>query len=397
MPAMVNAPRRRQALCLLLALAAACSGGPGDDTHGSQPPPPLTADPADKAVPAATEASAAAPDDAAKQEAEPAAPTFGPAKLTALDDRQREILLTGAEDPPIAVDIHYIQSNESRHDLFFPYIENVGGAFIGVASDPGYTLMAKARSELAFMMDIDYRVVDLHHMYRVFILESETPEALHDKWNPDKREESMKLLQEKLADDFDGKRIARILQGYRAGRETVWRHLKKVIARQRDGQPTTWLSDPENYAHVRALYQTGRLRIMHGDLTGGTTLQTVAVACKELGVNVRVLYMSNAEEYFDYTKKFRENMRAQPVDDATMVLRTIYSKKWEHADLWAYQIQPMSDFLARLKQGAKAASRNPMLHYAEWGKQLERDTGIKGFSRLGYGDNDLSKKAPAEE
>lgn len=384
---------------LQLALVAACSGGPGEDTHGSQPPPPVAASPGEKGESADAHAAVAkpaeAPDDPAT--ADPATPTFGPAKLTALDDRQREILLAGGEDPPISVDIHYIQSNESRHDLYFPYIENVGGAFIGVASDPGYTLMAKARSELAFMMDIDYRVVDLHHMYRVFILESETPEALHDRWNPDKREESMALLQEKLADDFDGRRVARILQGYRAGRETVWRHLAKVIARKRDGEPTSWLSDPENYAHVRALYQTGRLRIMHGDLTGASSLQTVATACKELGVPVRVLYMSNAEEYFKYTKQFRENMRAQPIDDATMVLRTIYSKKWEHADLWAYQIQPMSDFLARLDQGAKAASRNPMLHYAEWAKELEKDTGIKGFSRLGYGDNDLSKKAEAAE
>jgi hypothetical protein len=133
---------------------------------------------------------------------------------------------------------------------------------------------------------------------------------------------------------------------------------------------------------------------MPGDLTGDASLQTIAAACKALDVPVKVLYMSNAEEYFKYTKQFRQNMRAQPVDDATMVLRTIYSKKWEHADLWAYQIQPMSDFLARLAQGAKAASRNPMLHYAQWAHELEKDTGIKGFSRLGYGDNDLSKKAP---
>ena len=187
-----------------------------------------------------------------------------------------------------------------------------------------------------------------------------------------------------------------MLQGYRVGRETVWRHLGRVIARTRDGKQTSWLSDPELYAHIRSLYQTRRVRIMQGDLSGAKSIATVAKACEELDVTLRVLYMSNAEEYFKYGKSFRESITALPTDDKSVLLRTIYSKKWEHADLWAYQVQPLSDFKARLAE-RKYGSRNPMLRYAKADKSLETDLGIKGFSRIGYQDRADAPKAPAAE
>jgi hypothetical protein len=65
-----------------------------------------------------------------------------------------------------------------------------------------------------------------------------------------------------------------------------------------------------------------------------------------------------------------------------VVLRTIYSKKWEHADLWAYQVQPLEDLRARLSD-RKNRSRRPMLRYAEREGMLDRDTGKKGLTLVG--------------
>jgi hypothetical protein len=76
------------------------------------------------------------------------------------------------------------------------------------------------------------------------------------------------------------------------------------------------------------------------------------------------------------------NVEALAGDDDAMVLRTIYSKKWVHADqLWAYQVQPLADFRARLAD-RKNRSRNPMLRYAEIDGSLDKDTGVKGLSLI---------------
>ncbi len=379
--------RLRTALTALLALAA-CDKDPADETRGSQAPDiaPEPEAPADDPAPAPAVAEAPPSPEPAPPPAAPPAPTFGPAQLTALDDAQLSTLRAGEEDPPIPVDTHYIQSNETRHDLFFPYVENVGGCLIGVGSDQSFTVAAKARSEFVFMMDIDSRVVDLHHMHRIFVLASETPADTVAKWDGANAEASAALLLEKLPEaGFDESRIRRILRGYKAGRETVFRHLKRVVARTRDGAPATWLSDPEMYEHIRSLYQTDRLRIMQGNLAGSNSMRTAAKACEALGQTMRTIYMSNAEEYFAYTADFVENITSQPIDDKSVLLRTIYSKKWEHADLWAYQVHALPDFKTRLGD-KKNRKRTAMLRYAQQDGGLERESlQIEGFSRIGFG------------
>lgn len=317
--------------------------------------------------------------------------TFGPAKLSRFDERQRELLLAGESDEPIPVDIHYVQSNETRHDLYFPFIDGEAGAYVGVGSDQNYTMIAAARSEVAFLLDIDYRVVDLHRMYEVLIRHHDAPRALVDAWHEKNAEASKAILTEAFADLSERER-KRILNGFANGRETVYRHLERVIARQRDGEPSSWLSDPEHYAHVRALWQTGRIRVMPGDLAGAKSLQTVASACKSLELPVRVLYMSNAEEYFKYTPQFVANIDAMPLDEgASMLLRTIYNKKWVHADLWAYQVQPLADFRTRLAD-RKNRSRNPMLRYAEIDGKLEKETGQEGLTLVAL--QPVAQRAP---
>ncbi len=377
--------RTRLALATLLALGA-CDKAPAEETRGSQTPDVAAAEPsAPTPDPAPIPEPPAAVEPEPEPEPEPEAPTFGPAKLTMLGDAQRAILAAGDEDPSIKVDIHYVQSNEKRHDLFFPYIDGVGGCAIGVGSDQTFTVAAKARSTVLFMMDIDRRVVDLHLMHRVFILEAETPEENWAFWDPKNAESSKALLEEKLPTfGVDERTIRRTLQGYRAYRETVYRHLRRVIERTRDGENVTWLSDPQMYAHIRALYQTGRVRIMQGNLAGDRSMRTAAKACEELGEPMRVVYMSNAEEYFGYTADFRANIDALPIDEQSVLLRTIYSKKWEHADLWAYQVHKMADFKQRLAD-KRYRKRSSMLRYIQRDGGMERESlGIEGFSRIGY-------------
>jgi len=308
----------------------------------------------------------------------------GVASLAPLGEDQRRLLLQGPEDPPIEVETHYIQSNETRHDLYFPYIEGIAGAFIGVGSDQNYTMAAHARADLMILMDIDTRVVDLHRMYEVFIKGARTPDELIARWDGANEDAGLVELQAGLA-GRDVIEIQRILRGYKNGRETVFRHLKRVVARRREGTPTTWLSSPERYDHIRALYQAGRVRIMVGNLAGEASMKTAGSAAAALGIPVRVLYFSNAEEYFKYGKPFVTSVRGLGADAQSVVLRTIYSMAWEHADLWAYQVQPLQDFQARLLD-PRNRSRNPMLRYAKIEGAIDADPGIEGLTVVALAD-----------
>ncbi len=291
-------------------------------------------------------------------------------------------MLAGEADTLTPTPIHYVKSNEIRHDVWFPYIAGHGGAYIGVGSDQNYTLIATARSELVFLLDIDINVVRLHRIYEVLIEASADPETLLQRWHEDSKAESIALLEQAFA-ELDEPERKRLIRQYKASRETVYRHLKIVIRRTRDGAATSWLSNPELYAHIRTLYQNDRIRAMGGDLTGGRSLMAVGAAAKALEVPVKVLYLSNAEEYFKYVSQYRENVRNLPLEDNSVVLRTIYSKEWVHADgLWGYQVQRLADFQTRLED-AKNRSRNSMFRFAEKDRVLDRDTGVKGLSLLG--------------
>lgn len=342
----------------------------------SAPPQPVP-----EARPAPTPAPAPAPTVAPEPTPAPSPAPASAGGLAPLSSEQRATMLAGAEDTLTPTPIHYVKSNEVRHDVWFPYVAGLGGAYLGVGSDQNYTVAAAARSELMFLSDIDRSVVDLHRVYEVLIEASEEPAALLERFNASQTEASVALLTEAFA-GLPAPEKRRLLGLYRAARETVYIHLQRVIKRHQGETATTWLSDRAMYDHIRGLFKADRVRAMGGDLTGANSLQTAASAARNLGVPFRVIYFSNAEEYFNYSPQFVANVEAFPVEDRTVVLRTIYSKNWVHADqLWAYQVQPIADFKARLAD-RKNRSRNPMLRYAEIEGVLNKETGTKGLSLI---------------
>lgn len=371
-----------------LALALGC--GPNTNRSTNEMPPPADAakKPADAREPDAAEpagAPSAAETPKVAEPTEPAPPPAAVDPLAPLSAEDKVTFLAGPTDGGEPLPNHYVKSNERRHDTWFPYVKDLGGAFVGVGPDQCYTVAAAQGAELLFLLDIDRMVVDVHNNYEVLIEASETPEELHQRFNATEQDASIALLEAAYV-DVDKKTRRLRLQTYRASRETIFRHLKHVIARNKDGAQTSWLSNPEYYSHIRTLFQNDRVRVMPGDLTGADTMTSIGVATTKLGVPVRVLYLSNAEEYYKYTKQYLANIAGLPGDAQSVVLRTIYNKEWEHADtLWNYQVQPLTSYQEFLA-GGKVRSRNTMFRVAEKQGVLERTTDVAGVSHIGVSE-----------
>lgn len=270
-------------------------------------------------------------------------------------------------DPPpphLVRDTHYWISNEQSHFLWHEHVAGRGGALLGVATDQNYLLAGWARSELLVLMDFDAGVVDLHRAYGVIFEDSATAQELLSRWSAEREQEVLDRLAERLGDDATGPQEA-----YRSARALVAERLARVDAQYRERALPTFLSDPEQYQHVRTLWRNGRVVAVRGDLTADLTMADIAEALRAAQIPLSVLYLSNAEQYFRYGKAFRRNITALPMAEDGVVLRTNGWRQFGYVadEEYHYNVQPAPLFA---KWMAKP--------YA-WGvpKMLERRTKTK--------------------
>ncbi len=258
-----------------------------------------------------------------------------------------------APDPlpkQLAADAHFVVSDEGAHWLFRDAVSDLGGVLVGVGTDPNYLLAGWARSDLLVLLDFDQVVVDVHAVYRQVFLNSPDPAAFLAAWSAARRADVEGWITAAHTDPTDRDRV---LRAYRMARNLVeWRlrTLRKACRAQRVG---SFLDDPGQYAHLRDLFRAGRVFAVRGDLTGRSAVRGVARALSDAGMTVRVLYLSNAEKYFDFTKDYKTNMRAIPFDDRSVVLRTAGGWDPEVAPdgLYTYLVQPAASFTAWMRDG----------------------------------------------
>ena len=365
----------RSATLLGLALLCACDRV----TEETPPPAPQLEAPEDVAV------VEPEPEPEPVAEAAPKAPPYGLAHLT---EAERKAMYTGSGDTTRPTRIHHVTSNESRHDIFFPYIRDRGGAYVGVASDHNYTLIAVAKAKYAFLIDIDNAVVNTHRIYSVFVPLSETPDQLIAYFADDARDSSLALLDEGLSDVSAADRI-RTKTTFKVVRRTLYEHLQEMKERTYGGVPTSWVSDPQLYGYIRRMYETDRIRIMPGDLTGENAMSSIAASVEALGEKINVYYESNAAEWFIFHRPYRNNVRGLPVSDDAVLIRTIdtkparthHGRSFTPADnRWNYNVHALSDYQEHLSD--QYFNRNLMLKVAEREGRLQRETGTVGLSLI---------------
>ena len=240
---------------------------------------------------------------------------------------------------------HYVTCDEWYLHLLEPHVRDLGGGYAGVGTDQAYLFIGWQKPHLAWLFDYDPWVKYLHQVYAVFFREAETPEDFLKYFEYKDRKQIAKFLSEKLADDPDAKTIVRV---FRANQDYIGRRLKRLIKTLKKQKVPCYLTDQEMYSFVRTMVLNGRVRPMVGDLLKDKGMQGMAKVGRQLGVPLRVLYLSNAEGYWKYPQQFKDNIISQFFDDRSVVLRTV-AAKWTNGD-YRYYVQIATNFQEWMKR-----------------------------------------------
>ena len=238
---------------------------------------------------------------------------------------------------------HYVVSNEKRHFLFKDSVENVGGVFVGVGSDQVYLMAAWAKPKVLVPMDFDQFIVDLHGIYRIAFLKAKTPDAFLELW--ESKTALLDLIREQSKDATQRAVLEEVLD---FGRKTIVSRLRRTKRQYRKLKVPTFLTDQAQYDFLVGLVEGGKVFPVRGDLTKDRTMVAIGQAAKDAGLHIGAIYLSNAEQYFHFSKQYRANFQALPFNDKSVVLRTLPDGKKEYT----YYVQSgtlFQDWMARAR------------------------------------------------
>jgi len=241
---------------------------------------------------------------------------------------------------------HYWISDEKRHDVFRDTIEDSGGIFVGLGTDQNYLMAAWAKPEVLIPLDFDQMIIDLHFAFRVVFLHAKTPREFAKMWKPEATRNVVRLIRETY-DDEEFQRA--VIRAYKKGRKHVAVRLKRVRRVYRRLKMETFLTDTKQYDYIVQLFKNNRVFPVRGDLTADMTVKDVAEAARRVGLPIRTLYLSNAEQYFKFTRSYKDNMKSLPFDERSVVIRTVGKRTKASPDgVYEYIYQTGQNFSAWL-------------------------------------------------
>jgi hypothetical protein len=326
-----------------MALVAGCAGSPPETTAPARPTPATQTAQDEPSSGAAVAVDQPNPEEAPAPGLTPL--EAAPVKLT---QAQRELFVGSKEDP--GTDFlggvtkaqegrHYVAGNEKRLDIFKPRIENLGGAFVGVGSDQAYLLIDWAKSELAWLVDYDPVIGDVHACYHAFFLAAHKREEFLRLWSKEGQEDAIRALEQTYA----GKDLDGAVAVYKRYRPWIERRLRGLENRFSKLKVASFLTEQGNYDHIRAMVQAGRVRSLVGNLHQVGAVKDVGEVARQLKVPVRIFYVSNAEQYWEaFPPEYKQNLDALFADDKSIVIRTLLT--WGKNQDYRYNIQPLANY-----------------------------------------------------
>ncbi|WP_309890358.1 SUMF1/EgtB/PvdO family nonheme iron enzyme [Archangium sp.] len=233
----------------------------------------------------------------------------------------------------------YIKSNEALQYLWGDAIKNVGGGYVGLGADQGYSFIAHARSQWAWVFDYDPTVIRLHHVLRAVVKRAAKREDFVAAFTDKRAAATRTAIEQEWASLPEDERSA-IVSVFDTARRQLWAEYSRELKPARWTEGFGWLQTEDNYRYVRLLMQQGRVIAVKGNMLTDKALPSIARAAKSLGVPIRVYYPSNAEEQWkQLPQQYRDNVRQLPFDERSVILRTLITKKFHKSgSYWHYLI-----------------------------------------------------------
>lgn len=260
--------------------------------------------------------------------------------VLALPPEAIEALEKIPSDPPpeaLTQNRSYYASDEHELYLFKEVIKERGGIYMGLGTDPNYVFAAWANAELILIVDFDQNIVDLHKIYGAFFKTADSPETFLNLWKKENQEFAYAAI-----DAHNTKRAKWLKRVYDAGRKRVYERLVWMKDTYPKHNVTTFLDDPAQYAYIQKMWREGKVRAYRGDLTKDKTLTAIGKFAKKNQLEVRTLYLTNAEYYFPFaTGNYVKNITGLPMPEDSVVLHTFPRGNKEYRQLYhsgpAYQ------------------------------------------------------------
>ncbi len=282
-------------------------------------------------------------------------------KYTRLQEEQRLDRFTVKDLDPLDTKSnlkHFLSSNEIRLDLYKPYIENLKGGYVGVGTDQNFTLMAYARSDYAWLIDFDPMAVYLNRIHIYLIHISPTFDDYASLWEKKNYKSTLGLIMNRFSEFPDLPKYKRAWDlAYQS--EAMVKRFKLFKYMTRKYNFTSFHDNQDDYQYLRQMVAQKRIQPVLGNLLGPSTMRGIAQSATSLKIPIRVIYLSNAEDYFSYSDEFRQNILAFPIDDKGLLLRTVQKKHMINRepecncyteDRFHYNIQKMTNFHVWLSQ-----------------------------------------------
>lgn len=231
-----------------------------------------------------------------------------------------ELAKVEADPPPkqLAANAHFVVSDERAHWTFHGATAGKGGVLVGVGTDPNYVFAGWMKADLVLLVDFDQVVVDVHGVYRLAFREAADPDAFLRLWSAPQQG----VLAARIDAVADPAERRRLKAAFRMSRGLVFDKLnytKRAYAKQ---GVATFLTDADQYRHLRDLVSQDRVWAWRGDLTAAKTMTGLQAALRASHLEVMVFYLTNAEAYFDYTAQAKRNLGGLPYAAESVVLRT---------------------------------------------------------------------------
>ncbi|UPY79278.1 hypothetical protein FH581_010680 [Leptospira weilii] len=212
-------------------------------------------------------------------------------------------------------------SNEDRLDLLIPHVQNIGNAYVGVGSEQNLTIAAWAKSDFIYLMDFTQIVVHANTITILFLKKGEKKEDFIRLWSKEGEKEALELIQTSFPDPEVYKKV------YKQASPFIRKRHRTNLMLAKKYNYKMFQTDEEQYSYIRKLAIDGRIFPVRGNLLGNITLTGIGNTLKKVGHKIGVIYFSNAEEYFSYPQEFKNSILNLPIEENSLVVRTISVRK----------------------------------------------------------------------